>query len=269
LEAKLGEQSEAAEKQAMKEAELEARIVALSQELETHCAKEVELEAQWNRAESELLAKIGELNSATETHVAREDELKAQLVEWTKAAEYQSAREAELKENFALLEQAIASKSDSGGKFSARVLNCQDLEAGIEAWEMAGATGDATDELEDLVAKYKASQAYLIGRMVISATGASSVGPVPVSKKVTVANTGGVVWPVGTILMHKAGPVFELPTVDLGALQPGQATDAVLDLKVPLTGCVGTSRSLTVWAVVDPSTGESLGPILCFEVFWE
>lgn len=159
---------------------------------------------------------------------------------------------------------------ESVSKNSAKVISSEELVLGIEAWEDAGARGDATNDLEDVVATYQASQVYRIGRMMISATDDLTTGEgVPVSARIQVVNDGECDWPETTTLVHRSGPACDCSCMQLGELKVGEATELSMDLLVPLSCGVGTSRSLSIWTFADSVGGKSFGPALCFEVFWE
>jgi hypothetical protein len=145
---------------------------------------------------------------------------------------------------------------------SAKVLHAEDLMLGVEATEDTGARGDCTAELASIVNACGATQAYRIGRMVMAPMGNASV-TVPACASVVIKNDGEVPWPETAAVALACGASYDFAHMDLGALQPGEVAEIVMDLSVPATS-EGCSRS--VWAVIDSATGELLGPVLCFEV---
>jgi len=50
----------------------------------------------------------------------------------------------------------------------------------------------------------------------------------------------------------------------LGALQPGEAAEVIMDLAVPQRPQSGLERS--AWSMLDAATGDAFGPLLFFEV---
>eukprot|EP00445_Apocalathium_hangoei_P009095 CAMPEP_0203879530 /NCGR_PEP_ID=MMETSP0359-20131031/23974_1 /ASSEMBLY_ACC=CAM_ASM_000338 /TAXON_ID=268821 /ORGANISM="Scrippsiella Hangoei, Strain SHTV-5" /LENGTH=669 /DNA_ID=CAMNT_0050798971 /DNA_START=53 /DNA_END=2062 /DNA_ORIENTATION=+ len=147
---------------------------------------------------------------------------------------------------------------------SARILCSAPLTLGIEAQETEDARGDATEEFAGLLSGsgLPTSQAYRVGRVIVP-TGEVSI---PACAKVVVQNDGKVAWPESAALALVLGEDMGLPFLQLGAMAPGEAAEIILDLSVPPRKAPGSSRC--AWALIDATTGATLGPLLLFEAVW-
>lgn len=148
-------------------------------------------------------------------------------------------------------------------KLSATVLSSSQLVLGVEASEDEAARGDVTTEFEEMLRQVPtAHQAYRCGHMVLPAS--DEVGSVPAEAKLVVRNDGEVPWPEATCLTVVAGDPLGLTSMGLGALQPGEAAEVIMDLAVPQRPQSGLERS--AWSMLDAATGDAFGPLLFFEV---
>merc|ERR1712060_971097 len=145
---------------------------------------------------------------------------------------------------------------------SAKVLGCTDLALGVEAQD-AAVGGDVTAEFAPVVAEAGAKQAYLAGRVTMPV---GLTAPVPACAKVVIVNDGQVPWPETASLVVVAGDAMDFPHMALGALQPGEAAEVAMDLKLPAKAARESCRS--AWALVDSATGQPLGPLIFFEGLW-
>ncbi|CAE8610294.1 unnamed protein product [Polarella glacialis] len=148
-------------------------------------------------------------------------------------------------------------------KPSAAVVSGAPLVLGVEA-EDGGAQGDVTAEFGAVLAGAGAKQAFRLGRVALP-TSDDPTKAVPICAKLVVVNDGAVAWPETTSVALVSGDAFGFPQMQLGALNPGEAAELIMDLSLPARPQPGAARSS--WAILDAS-GTPLGPILLLEVFW-
>lgn len=156
---------------------------------------------------------------------------------------------------------APQAETESEQSATAVVVGSSPLTIGADVREDASAVGDVTEEIAELVGG-GLRQAWRLGRVVV-AVGAK---PVPVCTTAVLFNDGAVTWPSTTVLAIVVGDPLTLPQLPLGPVAPGEAVEVCLDLLIPERAVPGGLRS--AWSVVDGASGETLGPLLLFEVLW-
>eukprot|EP00931_Biecheleriopsis_adriatica_P085174 TRINITY_DN5946_c0_g1_i1.p1 TRINITY_DN5946_c0_g1~~TRINITY_DN5946_c0_g1_i1.p1 ORF type:complete len:410 (-),score=112.38 TRINITY_DN5946_c0_g1_i1:181-1362(-) len=140
----------------------------------------------------------------------------------------------------------------------ARAVSVAPLVLGIEADEDEAARGQFT---EILVPDMGCRQALRLGRVRIP----HDCGPVPVSTKVTLENTGNQPWPATVAAALVCGDALGCPLSTVDSAMPCKHSELEMDLTVPGDASApGVSSS--VWAIVNAATGQHLGPLLAFEV---
>jgi len=146
------------------------------------------------------------------------------------------------------------------------------LVMGIEAEEDDGARGDVSNERTNSLAAAGARQVFRVGRARIlagdgieAATG-KPLGPVPISARVHISNTGAERWPATVVLAISGGASLGLPVLPVASVSPGETTEVEMDLNVPR--CLEAGEQSTTWILRDAATGVPLGPELLFEVQW-
>lgn len=161
------------------------------------------------------------------------------------------------------MEQIMALEVLAPPKPTAAILHAHPLILGVEAEEFDIARGDASEEFSDLLSTTETKQAFRFGRVQLPAGLATTV---PACAKVIVRNDSEVTWPEATAVQCILGDSFGFGQMQLGALQPGEVAEIVMDLTLPTKAEAARTRS--GWAIVDPATDALLGPILLFEVIW-
>jgi len=159
---------------------------------------------------------------------------------------------------------AMVAVQDVVAQYSASVLEAEPMVLGVEATEEASARGDVTEEFRDALRGFGLQQAYRLGRAVLPTSG--STGLVPAEAKAVVTNDGSIPWPESTTIAIAAGEAFGLPSMPLGALQPGDAAEIIFDLNLPLKQEPGKVHS--IWTLTNTATGEPFGPLFILEVLW-
>jgi len=149
---------------------------------------------------------------------------------------------------------------------------CEDLWLGDEAKEDEGARGDVTAKSATLLAALHARQVFCIGRVRMEAfsgiepgTG-KPLGPVPVSARVHVTNSGGEQWPQTVVMAIAGGDAMGLPVTSLPSLNPGETAEVAMDLSVPRRH--KPIEASSTWTMLDAATGVPLGPLFTFDVEW-
>jgi len=155
-------------------------------------------------------------------------------------------------------------KQEVAVMYSATVLEAVPLVLGVEATEDASARGDVSEEFQDALRSFDLQQAYRLGRTILPTS--NSTGLVPAEAKAVVINDGSIPWPESTAIGIAAGEAFGLPSMPLGALQPGEAAEIIFDLNLPLKQEPGEARS--IWTMMDSATGEPFGPLFIIEALW-
>lgn len=164
-------------------------------------------------------------------------------------------------------EVCVNSALEVNSKMSARILDSVDLVLGVEAYEDATVRGDVTSgRFADVMASYGATQAYHVGRIVITVADDDAALKVPACAQITIINNGEVPWPETSAIAIVDGPDYDFPHMQLSALQVGETAEVVMDLTVPASTLNPTQ---SVWAIIDAATNTMLGPIVCFEVAHE
>jgi len=148
--------------------------------------------------------------------------------------------------------------------YSASVLEAVPLVLGVEATEDASARGDVSEEFQDALRSFDLRQACRLGRTILPTS--NSTGLVPAEAKAVVINDGSIPWPECTAIGVAAGDAFGLPSMQLGALQPGEAAEIIFDLNLPLKQEPGEARS--IWTMRDSATGKPFGPLFIVEALW-
>eukprot|EP00928_Gymnodinium_smaydae_P074917 TRINITY_DN57932_c0_g1_i1.p1 TRINITY_DN57932_c0_g1~~TRINITY_DN57932_c0_g1_i1.p1 ORF type:complete len:552 (+),score=158.54 TRINITY_DN57932_c0_g1_i1:108-1763(+) len=262
---------QAREAEAGARAEAESSAQALLEQTHRAYAAEqaqAECEEKMRRMTEEFRWGRDEQRQAREHLEAKAEHLEGRLRKELERAQKHRNDAAEVRKELEELRQSYR----AGPGVSIRVLECSTMMLGIEAEDDETARGDASSEFADLLEEMGAEKAYRIGRVQLpagvgyeAATG-RPLGPVPASMKVTLANNGAKAWPETAVLALASGESHGLPLLPLGALQPGDAAEAVLDLNIPRRNECATTT--TVWALRDAATGALLGPLLVFEASW-
>jgi len=173
-------------------------------------------------------------------------------------------------ERAAAAEEALAKTAQPQSGCSARVVSSDALLLGVEAEEDEAARGDVTAEFGLELDDAAARQVYRLGRVRLPAGPISLFGgtgaATPVCASVTIANDGKAAWPATAVLALVDGAPFDLPLLQLGPVDPGEAAKLELDVSLPARAEAGTSRSS--WVVSDAATGERFGPMLVLDVEW-
>ncbi|CAE8590124.1 unnamed protein product [Polarella glacialis] len=152
-------------------------------------------------------------------------------------------------------------------KPSAIIINGAPLALGPGAGELPEARGDVTAEFATEIAAAGAKQAFRLGRVTVPVgDDTSGLEEVPVCIKIVVLNDGKAPWPETTAVAHVSGENFGFPRMELGALNPGEAAEVIMDLSLASRPEPGTARS--TWAIVDSTSRSCMGPVLLFEVLW-
>jgi len=144
-------------------------------------------------------------------------------------------------------------------KLSAQVVSVEPLVLGIEV-EDEEADGVMNDAFASALADAGCQQAFLMGRVRVP----MDAGPAPVCVNVTIENDSDTPWPHTVAVVLVRGDAYGCPLLSLASASPGERVDLSMDLSVRAATHTGVASSM--WAVVDASTGRTLGPLLVFEV---
>jgi hypothetical protein len=163
-----------------------------------------------------------------------------------------------------MLEPARSSADDPGRAPSAMAVSSAELVLGIEADEDSSARGDVTQAFaqDAEVLATGARQVFCIGSIKLPVGNVA----VPASATAIVINNGQVPWPEAASVVSLAGESFGFSQMPLGAVNPGEDAEIVLDLLVSPRSEPCTERS--TWGIINAATGESLGLILSFTTSW-
>merc|ERR1711988_649519 len=113
---------------------------------------------------------------------------------------------------------------------------------------------------------FRIGRARLVAGIGVDAVTGKPLTPVPVEATVTLQNNGEVQWPATTVAALVEGDGLGQPLLSLGAVRPGDVAEIIMDLEVPMRVKPGMASSM--WAILDATTGNRLGPVLIFETVW-
>jgi len=135
---------------------------------------------------------------------------------------------------------------------------------GVEAQEDPAGRGDASEEFREQLHEMGAQSAWRVGRIVLPV---GLQAEVPACAKIALKNDCEVAWPETTCIVSVSGDPCGFQQMPLGAWQPNEAAEIVMDLNLPSRQEQTGERS--AWAVVDAATGKVFGPLILLEVFWQ
>lgn len=144
----------------------------------------------------------------------------------------------------------------------AKILHCQmsfgdSAEAVLDVVE---ARGDVSKELAEFISQYpQVNQAFCLGSLAIVPGHANTSA----LAKVVVTNDGDCPWPEICAIRVVAGPAFNFPELQLGAVPAGETVELVMDFTFGDEDLGDYQRS--VWAMVDEN-GQPFGPLMFLEV---
>jgi len=127
-----------------------------------------------------------------------------------------------------------------------------------DVFDFPEARVDVSAEFAGLTEQYpNVNQAFRMGRIAILHDEARALA------QVVVANDGALPWPELSVLRSVAGPAYNFPELQLGAVPVGDAVEFNMDLSFG-SGQPGEAV-MSGWAMVDEH-GEPFGPLLLLEV---
>jgi len=135
---------------------------------------------------------------------------------------------------------------------------------GIEAQEDQAGRGDVTEELCEQLQASGAQTAWRVGRIVLPV---GLQADVPACAKFILKNDSQVAWPETACIASASGNPYGFEQMPLGAWQPNEIAEVVMDLKLPSRQEQTGERS--AWAIVDAVTGKMFGPLILLDVFWQ
>lgn len=254
-------------------AQQDGSLKVQSEAAETTAPPVEESAAPAHEEEVEEPAKVPEVEETEAEEEPKQEEEREKEEKETQATSTEEEEAALSDEEGWLLEEGAdvedfdtISEGEPAGSVSATAVRSELLMQSVEAVDKAlaedgVAVGDVTAEFKAIVDESGARQAYRVGRVGLQAGGSDT--SVPMCIKVVVMNDGQVPWPSSAQLAVVAGQDLGFPQLQLGAVQPGEAAEIVMDLLVPPKQEPGLLCSM--WALMDSQCGSLIGPLLIFE----
>jgi len=135
---------------------------------------------------------------------------------------------------------------------------------GIEAQEDQAGRGEVTEELREQLQASCVQIVWRVGRILLPVGLQTGV---PVCAKFILKNDGELAWPETTCIVSASGNSYGFQQMALGALQPNEVAEVIMDLNLPSIEEPTAERSS--WALMDEATGTVFGPHVLLDVSWQ